>query len=146
MENVVRASEDPEHLGRELAKWLAQESNDFAVVSLGDDQIFYAGFSNLVNKIKLQEDFDLFREFSNLVDEMDQHFFDIVDRINGRPQVFVGSDNQFSDEMSLVVTDVPFGRAKATVGLLGPLRMDYKENLALLNYVKNKMGLWTSKQ
>lgn len=146
VEKVINVSEDSEHLGRDLAKWLAQESNDFAVVSFGDNQIFYAGFSNLANKNELRDDFDLFREFSSIVDEMDLCFDWVMSRMHGRPEVFLGTDNPWSAEMSLVATDIPLGTNNAIIGLLGPLRMNYAENLALLNYVKNKMGLWTSKQ
>lgn len=138
VEKVIAGASDKEQLGRELAKWLAKESDDFAVVSFGG-QIFYAGFSNLANKHELQEDFGLFREFTNVIDEMDSRVIDLMRQMHGMPQIFLGHDNVMSDDMSLVATDVQFGNNKTMIGLLGLMRMNYGENMALLNYVKKQL-------
>ena len=139
VEKVIAGAPDKEQLGRDLAKWLAKESDDFAVVSFGDNQIFYAGFSNLANKHELQEDFGLFREFTNVIDEMDNRVIDLMNQMHGVPKIFLGHDNPMSDDMSLVATDVQVGNSKTMIGLLGLTRMNYGENMALLNYVKKQL-------
>lgn len=139
VEKILAGASDKEQLGRELAKWLAKESDDFAVVSFGDNQVFYAGFSNLANKHELQEDFGLFREFTNIIDEMDSRVIDLMRQMHGVPQIFLGHDNLMSDDMSLVATDVQVGKNNAMIGLLGVMRMNYGENMALLNYVKKQL-------
>ena len=138
VDKVITGAQDKEQLGRDLAKWLAKESDDFAVVSFGG-QIFYAGLSNLANKHELQEDFGLFREFTNIIDEMDNRVVDLMRQMHGVTKIFLGHDNPMSDDMSLVATDVQFGDNKTMIGLLGLMRMDYGENMALLNYVKKQL-------
>ncbi len=139
VEQAIAGANDDEHLGRDLAKWLAKESNDFAVVAFGENQVFCAGFSNLANKQELQEDFGLFREFSSIMDEMDNRVIRIMRQIHGVPQIFLGTDNPVSDEMSLMATDIQLGGRNATIGFLGLVRMDYEENMGLLNYVKKQL-------
>jgi heat-inducible transcriptional repressor len=78
---------------------------------------------------------DGLRELFRAFDEK-KYLVDILDKVmkGDGTKVFVGSQNGVMQGYSLVAA--PYGRDKrlGTLGVLGPMRMDYSQIIPLVNY------------
>jgi len=128
-----------ESIIKNVAKGLAELSKDAVFVGFGPDNFYYTGLSHLFKKPEFQ-DIDLVRHMSEVVDHLDEVVKDMFDEIE-EIQVMVGSDNPFGKECSSIVGKYKYGDDQVGLfGILGPMRMDYDNNLALLKYAKQKFS------
>jgi transcriptional regulator of heat shock response len=51
-------------------------------------------------------------------------------------EISIGVEGSFSENLSSIKSRFSHG----VITIIGPTRMDYKQNLALINYFKNKIG------
>ena len=60
------------------------------------------------------------------------------DSIGEETQIMIGDDNLFSDSCGAIFTRCRFEKNSSAglIGILGPIRMDYDRNLALINYTR----------
>lgn len=132
-----------EHMGHEenkesavksIAKRLTEISGETAIVAFDPNWSFYTGVSNLMQKPEFH---DSVPELAELVDQFDAVVSDMFDRVSHEPQVFIGSHNPFGDQMTTIIVRYDFpNTAGGILGLVGPMRMDYARNLALLEAAK----------
>ena len=47
--------------------------------------------------------------------------------------MLIGSDNPFGQECGVVLSELDDG---VVIGILGPMRMDYGQNMGLVKYIK----------
>ena len=123
---------------KNLAKGLAEISQEAIFVGLGRDNFFYTGLANLFRQPEFQK-LDLVCHLSEVVDHLDVvinlMFDEVID--SDQEKFMVGRENPFDHECSAIV-----GRYKAPgqppgiFGILGPMRMNYAQNLSLIKYVK----------
>ena len=50
--------------------------------------------------------------------------------------VYIGHENNFDDDMSIIKTKYKIGDLEGTVAIMGPKRMDYEKVVSLLDYIK----------
>lgn len=50
--------------------------------------------------------------------------------------VYIGSENEFDDDVTVVKTKYSYNGEEGTIALIGPKRMEYDRVLTLLNYIK----------
>ena len=55
-------------------------------------------------------------------------------------QVLIGSKNPFGAFLSTVLVKYKSNKQSGLFGILGPMRMDYAHNLALVEFIKNKFA------
>ncbi len=122
-----------ELLVKRLAKALAEMSKNAVIVGFGPWDVYYTGLSNLFAQPEFSE-VDLVREFSQIVDHLDEVMADIFAQVEGL-HIYVGSDNPFGSYCSLVVNEFFTRQDRGVIGILGPMRMDYQKNYSLLNYI-----------
>ena len=60
--------------------------------------------------------------------------------VNSGVNVFLGSQNPFGDFCGTILIKYKINGQDGLIGILGPMRMDYKKNLALLKYLDNKFN------
>jgi transcriptional regulator of heat shock response len=145
---VVELERDMEAAARKFAKTVAAITGETAVIRIGS-QAYLTGVSNLMGKPEFREG-DLMRTAMRAIDELDAIVGDLERRASGdlSPEasaqggvsVLIGADNPFGRELSSVVTvfaapDV----GEAVIGILGPRRMDYETNVALLRYIRERL-------
>ncbi len=131
-----------------LAEWEADataaiKSFAKAVAALTDETVFWSfgddahliGMGNLVRKPEFRES-DLIETLSRAFDDADAAMTDVGRRHRADVDVFIGDENPFGPRLSSVLAacDVP-GFGEVTIGILGPTRMDYDANVALMRYV-----------
>jgi heat-inducible transcriptional repressor len=109
---------DAETRLRAFARELAHQAGETVVISFGGSQ-YATGMANLVRKPEFQDASALLR------------------RAKDGPSVRIGEDSPFGAPMSTVTIRISApGRGDGVVGIVGPARMDYDANVALLDYVR----------
>lgn len=115
---------------KSIAKRLMEVSGESAIVAFDPNWSFYTGVSNLMQKPEFHDSVPALAE---LVDQFDAVVSDMFDRVSHEPQVFIGSHNPFGDQMTTIIVRYDFpNTAGGILGLVGPMRMDYARNIALL--------------
>ncbi|HTM69128.1 MAG TPA: DeoR family transcriptional regulator [Candidatus Binatia bacterium] len=135
---VVELEQDMEAAARKFAKTVAAITGETAIIRVGT-QAYLTGVSNLMGKPESREG-DLVRSAMRAIDELDAIVGDLERRAGDEVSVLIGAENPFGRELSSVVTvfaapDV----GEAVIGILGPTRMDYDTNVALLRYIRERM-------
>jgi transcriptional regulator of heat shock response len=135
---VAEFERDMETAARKFAKTVAHITGETAVIRVGT-QSYLTGFANLMGKPEFREG-DLVRSAMRAVDELDALVGDLERRAEGEVAVLIGEQNPFGRALSSVVTvcAVP-DVGEAVIGILGPRRMDYETNVALLRYVREQL-------
>lgn len=74
------------------------------------------------------------REILNKFEDKDM-INSITEEDNGI-KVYIGSENEFSDDVTVIKTKYNYNGEEGTIALIGPKRMEYDRVLTLLNYIK----------
>lgn len=111
-----------------LTRALAELSGLAALLAFGKNHVYYTGLANLFRQPEFMA-MDLIYNVSDVVDHLDEVIGDIFDEIN-EVEIKVGEESYFDERCANILTKVN----GTVLGLLGPMRMDYKRNLSLVNY------------
>lgn len=122
---------------KDLAKGLAELSGQMVFVGFTSNDFYYTGLTNLFSQPEFQ-DIDLVRNMSRIIDRLDEAIKKLFSKNNkgNGPEVLIGQESPFAEECAALVINCRIGRNEAVLGILGPLRMDYRHNLALLSQVQ----------
>jgi len=137
LRQAMSSADDDESTLRIMAKTLVDLSGETAIVAFGPHQSYYTGVSNLFQKPDFR-DLEMLKSLSSMVDRFDEVAEEIFDQVSSEPQVMIGTENPFGDDMTAIL--VKYRLPNNTVGflgLLGPLRMNYKKNLSLIEEAKD---------
>jgi transcriptional regulator of heat shock response len=132
----VDTTQDPRAKMRQIAKALVELSGETALASLDEDWHHYTGISKLFEKPDFN-DVETLRQISTVVDQFD----DLIDTVFGGMEkdmnVWIGKENPFGKKMTTITVryQLPNGMI-GVLGLVGPIRMDYRRNIKLLNEAK----------
>jgi len=120
---------------RNLAKVLAEISGLAVFVSIAENDSYYTGLSNLFRQPEFQE-INLICSISEVVDHME----DVMPRVRGnlknRVNELLGKNNPFGMDCGALATKVN----NSIIGILGPMRMDYPNNYARLDFIKQSIN------
>jgi len=132
LRSAVAEAPDEGSAMRTLAKTLVDLSGEMAVVAFGPQSSYYTGVSNLFAKPDFG-DLEVVRSLSTMLDRFDDVMGSMFDAVKSEPQVLIGRENPFGEDMSAVVVKyaMPSGHV-GILGLVGPMRMDYGRNLGLV--------------
>lgn len=121
---------------KRVAKQLAEMSSEAVFVGFNPDSYYYTGLSNLFEQPEFQE-LNLVKHISSVVDTLDEVINEMFEQLKDGTSVMVGSDNPFGNECSSIVgTYENSDGERGIFGILGPLRMDYEQNLALIKHAQ----------
>jgi transcriptional regulator of heat shock response len=129
----VESKADMKDLARKMSKTL----NEAVVVAFEDDGYYYTGISSLFGKPEF-EDKELILSMSEMMDHMDSvmdQLFDEIDEFG----VLIGRDNPFGASCSVVISPVEVQKKRALMAVLGPMRMDYRKNISLIDEIRKLM-------
>lgn len=121
---------------KEIAKQIAEHANETVVIGFSRDEFYYTGLSNIFAKPEFNQQEKVVC-LSGIIDHLDKTMEDIYNKIK-QTQVFIGKDNPFGADCSLVITNLD-SLSKEIFGILGPVRMNYKKNINYINYLKEKL-------
>lgn len=117
---------------KNLAQKIAEFATEAVIVAFNPNNLYFTGLSNLFAKPEFVDRVSV-TSVSQILDKSEQVLPQIIDLVSRREHILIGSNNPFGNQCSFVAT--PFG-AEGFFGILGPMRMDYEKNLAVINYVK----------
>lgn len=109
----------------------------FSEITNKESDVHFVGRSNFLKQPefsdveKIKEIFSKFED-ANCIKE-------IAEDKNGI-NVYVGSDSELSDEVSVVKTHYNIDGEEGTIAIIGPKRMEYDRVVSLLNYIKSNIG------
>lgn len=100
-----------------------------------NNDIHFVGRSNILKQ----------PEFSNIdkIKEVLYKFDDtniIKEEENNGINIYVGSESEISEDMSVIKTKYNFNGEEGTIAIIGPKRMEYDKVVGLLDYIKNNLG------
>jgi transcriptional regulator of heat shock response len=133
LQKVVRRSADSEETVRMLANTLSELSGETVIAAFDGFSSHFAGVGNLFMKPDFVGDLEVVRTLSEMVNRFDLIVRNIFESVPERTQVIIGQENPFGKDMASVMVKMvlPSGHT-ALLGLVGPIRMDYARNIALL--------------
>ena len=137
LEKIKPKNFDQLTLAKELVKEIAYLSGELGILKFEDHDFYYTGFARLFGQPEFQDALIL-QEFSQIVDDLDATMSDIFNSIGRETQILMGEKNLFSGSCSAILTRCNFSGSDdcGLIGILGPIRMNYNRNLALIESVK----------
>lgn len=118
---------------------LAQLSGNVAFASVENDQTFYLGISNVLRTPEFISDPEKAAQVVEILEgrERFKRFLDNTDVAPGEVKIFIGEENILEEISScaLLVTKFKSASAQGAFGILGPMRMKYGYNKALIQNV-----------
>ncbi|MBI5071881.1 hypothetical protein HZB93_03265 [Candidatus Falkowbacteria bacterium] len=137
LERAARTAEFPE---KSLAKVLAELSEEAVILAFGKNDVYYTGLSNLFAKPEFHDQ-DLVYRIGEVVDHLDEIINEIFEETKEEIKVLIGKKNPFSADCGAVVSRYRGKNKKVgLVAVLGPIRMDYGKNIALVREVKDLLN------
>ena len=130
-------SEKVEYQIKEMAKMLAEISQNAVVVGFSEDHLYYTGLSNLFSQPEFKDP-DLVYEITHAIDHLEQVMLDFFDEIE-ETIVQIGSDNPFGGQCGAVLSPWQIKRKSGIIGIIGPIRMDYEKNLGLVRFFRENI-------
>ncbi|MDP3964581.1 MAG: DeoR family transcriptional regulator [bacterium] len=133
LEYVVKQHEDFDRRIRELAKLVAELSSEAVVVGFSERDVYYTGLSNLFRQPEFTT-VDTVHDFTEIIDHLDDVMESIFPSVTPQIQILVGRNNPFGQSCGAIVTQYRCDGLTGMFGILGPMRMPYEKNSALLQY------------
>jgi len=122
---------------KNLAKKLAEFSQNAIVVGFSPYDFYYTGIANLFIQPEFKNQACLY-DLSLTIDHWDKVMTDLFEEVNA-VSVKIGSANPFSEQCSVVLTPWQIKNHQGILGILGPMRMDYEHNLGLVNFIRENI-------
>jgi heat-inducible transcriptional repressor len=123
---------------KKTAKLLAHLSNSAVFWAYYKNNLFYTGISNLLSQPEFAQN-NLICQTGAIIDRLDEIMDGIFDTVKFTPEIIIGEDNPFGNFFSSIICKYRLGLNIGVFGLLGPMRMDYEKNSALINFIANKL-------
>lgn len=113
---------------------------------------FYNAFSDFAKEanvrvtgtknILMQPEFDNTSKIREIMNKFeDRDMIDSIKEAEDGINIYIGSENEFDDDVTVIKTKYSFGGEEGTIALIGPKRMEYDRVIALLDYIKQNIGI-----
>lgn len=141
LRKAIEAITDEEQLLKTLAKTLVDLSGETIIVAFDPHWSYCTGVANLFGKPDFQDRSQL-QTLSELIDQFDEVMTKIFEQISQEPCVMIGSENPFGKNMSTIIVKYSLANHQVgLIGLVGPVRMDYRKNLSLIQQAKDLLQM-----
>lgn len=115
-----------------VAKKLAEITRNAVIVAFSTDSVYYTGISYLFGQPEFKDQVRTIN-VSSIFDHCDEHIDTVYAGIGmSGATVMIGSENPFGNACSLVGVRT---KDDTLISILGPMRMDYQNNVSMLDYV-----------
>ena len=132
-----KAGKDIFKLASRLTKFLAEESSSLTILNLLERDFFWKeGWEEILREPEFEEK-DLISHFTKLLESFEENIENL--KINSGIKIYIGKENPFSKTKDFSIISsrchLPEGE-EGIISLLGPKRMAYDRNIALINSFK----------
>jgi len=124
---------------RQLAKSIAEISQGAVFWAFHKNDLYYTGISNLFAQAEFRQ-VNLVCDVSVIIDRLEEIIAEVFDSLRPGQQVLIGQNNPFGNFLSTVILKYKKDNKTGVFGILGPMRMDYEKNLALLEYLEDNLN------
>ncbi|MDD5726737.1 MAG: hypothetical protein PHC53_05050 [Patescibacteria group bacterium] len=111
-----------------LAKAMAELAENATVIGIGNMDSYYTGLSNLFGQPEFK-DWNRIVSMSDILDRLDEVLGKLRHVRFDEPTTLIGSECPFGAMCGSVLLTAPQG---CLIGILGPMRMDYSQAIALM--------------
>ena len=125
---------------KKMAKAIAELSNNAVFWALNKNNLYYTGVSNLFIQPEFKSS-DVVYDISVIIDRMEEIISDKFNSFEMGENIFIGSNNPFGNFLSMILLKYKHNNQIGIVGLLGPIRMDYENNISLIKFLKSKLQI-----
>jgi heat-inducible transcriptional repressor len=136
-EILEKLFKDDEASRRQTAKAIAEMSGGAVFWAFHKNDLYYTGLSNLFSQPEFSR-VGMVCDVSAIIDRMEEIIDDIFEELEDGEQILIGTKNPFGNFLSTVLVKYKNNNASGIFGILGPMRMDYVRNLALVEFIKHK--------
>lgn len=119
---------------KNLAKTLAELSEALIILAFDEDHVYYTGLSYLYSQPEFIAQAAV-TTVSQVLDHCEKVLPKIFDLMNEERKILIGRENPFGSACSFLSAKIGDG----LIGILGPMRMDYENNLKLINYIDQRI-------
>ncbi len=142
---------DPQKINKIVAKVLSNLSENLVITGISQDKDFFkkglVSLFGLPEFKEFNEAFKLasfFEEFEGMFQFIEREFFNTLGAPRGVPvQIMIGKESPFKQIQHETVMCAKYGLPGNFVGsltLVGPTRMDYEKNIALIKYITEELN------
>ncbi len=124
---------------RELARKISAIADEAALVGWEDGDVYVSGLAQLLRQREF-EDATLRFEIASALDAAEDLLNRFAHFVNDEIVVVIGEKNPLGQECGTVVTRLRQMEHEPLVGIMGPLRMDYRSHVGLLQQLHRLLG------
>jgi len=122
---------------KQTAKAIAELANSAVFWAFHKNDLYYTGLANLFAQPEFHQ-LNAVCDVSAAIDRLEEIIDDNFESLTDGEQVLIGSKNPFGNFLSAVIVKYRNNNQTGVFGILGPMRMDYSRNLALVEFIKKK--------
>ncbi len=137
LEVLERLFRREEQAYKQTAKAIAEFSNAAVFWAFHKNNLFYTGLANLFAQPEFEQ-LNAVCDVSGVIDRLEEIIDEVFEVLSDGQQVLIGSKNPFGNFLSTVLVKYKDNKQSAILGILGPMRMDYNHNLALVSFIEKK--------
>lgn len=123
---------------KETAKTVSVITEEAIFWAFHKRNLFYTGISNLFKQPEFSQ-LDIIQNLSMVIDQMEEIIDNNFEKIEKGISVRIGRDNPFGMFCSTVFVKYKLGSKTGICGILGPVRMNYEKNLAIAEYIEERI-------
>lgn len=135
LEMMLKSEKDDSFAVKQVAKEMAAISNGAVVVGFSPRDIYYTGLTNVFRQPEFAE-LDVIYNLSEVIDHLDDAVGKIFNNITRDVQILLGKENPFGKQCSTILTKYQRAGNEGLIAILGPMRMNYSHNRALIKYTQ----------
>lgn len=124
---------------KDLAKEVAELVDGAVVVGFSANDVYYTGISNVFRQPEFNQP-DMVINMSRIIDHLDSVMTKIFYEIK-EPRIFLGLDNPFGRDTGAILSRYQIKDQIGVFGILGPLRMNYRKNWQVINFLNNELNI-----
>lgn len=119
------------------AKAIAELASSAVFWAFHKNDLYYTGLANLFSQPEFKQ-VNAVCDMSGIIDRLEEIIDDIFEDLGEGEQVLIGPKNPFGNFLSTVLVKYKHNGQSGLFGIIGPMRMDYDRNLALVEFIKQK--------
>jgi len=135
----VLAAALAEHNLKVAAKAIAEISGNAVFWAFHKNDLYHTGLSNLFSQAEFKR-VDLVCDVSVVIDRMEEIIDSLFDDLPLGQKVLIGQDNPFGNFLSTILLKYKQNNQSGLVGILSPLRADYENHLAIMDYLEQNLN------
>jgi heat-inducible transcriptional repressor len=122
---------------KQTAKAVAELAGGAVFWAFHKNDLYYTGLSNLFSQPEFKQ-VDIVCDVSTVIDRLEEIIDEVFENLTEGSQVLIGSKNPFGNFLSATLLKYRNNKQQGIFGIIGPIRMDYERNLALIDFINSK--------